>query len=300
MVRKTSRIVVRQFSDVRGGAHSNLARKTKIWKTDTRRARFTVSGFLAAAAIAAVTPFGIASADTLGRDIARYKTAVIDAMGGEQSAMSSFSASEHFARAAGLERIDAGQATWHYEGTARRAIGNHISQDAAAKLAGKAHEEAESTEYAALSLKPDALSRVKVKGQSDNWYCLAEALYFEARGETLRGQIAVAEVILNRVDSKRYPTTVCGVVQQGQHRKNACQFSYNCDGRSNRIGNKKVFNKLGQLAYVMMNGAERELTGDALYYHNNTVRPRWSRKMIKTARIGRHIFYRRPVKLSKR
>ncbi len=142
-------------------------------------------------------------------------------------------------------------------------------------------------------------SQPKASG-SAQWRCLAEALYFEARGETVKGQFAVAEVILNRVDSKRYPNSVCGVISQGAHRRNACQFSYNCDGRSNKISEGKSYRKLGKLAYVMLNGAERQLTSDALYYHNTTVRPRWSRKLVKTARIGRHIFYRRPVKLSKR
>lgn len=241
-----------------------------------------------------------AASDTPVWNVAKYRSAVIDAIGGEQEALNAFSETEHFARAAGLERIDPEQGDWFYEGTARRAIDKHNTEDTAAKQMGDAHSEAESTEFAALSLKPEALSRVKVKARSKNWYCLTEALYFEARGESLRGQIAVAEVILNRVDSKRYPNTVCGVVQQGQHRRNACQFSYNCDGLSNRIGNRKVFNKLGQLAYVMLNGAKRKLTGNALFYHNTTVRPRWSRKFIQTARIGRHIFYRQPVKLSKR
>lgn len=257
-------------------------------------------GVMLFSAIAMVVPSSTSIADTLGRDIATYRSALIDAIGGEHAALSNFSGTGHFARAAGLERIDAGQSTWHYEGTARRAIGHQNAQDVDAKKMGEAHSDAEPTEFAALSLHPKALARVTIGKKSDNWYCLAEALYFEARGEPLRGQIAVAEVILNRVDSKRYPDTVCGVVQQGQHRRNACQFSYNCDGRANRIGEKKAFNKLGKLAYVMMNGAERELTGDALFYHNNTVRPRWSRKMIKTARIGRHIFYRQPVKLTKR
>lgn len=259
-----------------------------------------MAGVVSAAALAMMIAAADASADTLGRDVANYRTAVIDAIGGEQAALNAFSSTEHFARAAGLKRIDAGQSTWHYEGTARRAIDHHNSEDVEAKSVGEAHSDAEATEFAALSLDPKALKRVRVKNRSDNWYCLAEALYFEARGEKLRGQIAVAEVILNRVDSKRYPNTVCGVVQQGQHRRNACQFSYNCDGLSNRIGNKKSFKRLGQLAYVMLNGAERDITGNALYYHNDTVRPRWSRKMVKTARIGRHIFYRRPVKLSKR
>ena len=252
---------------------------------------------LAAAMLAAPT---IAAADTLGRDVARYKSAVIDAIDGEQAALNAFTSSEQLARAAGLEPIDASQDVWFYEGVARRAIGNHNSDDAAAKRAGEENIDAERVDFAALSLNPGTLDRVKVSSRTKNWRCLTEALYFEARGETLRGQIAVAEVVLNRVDSRRYPDSVCGVVQQGQHRRNACQFSYNCDGRKNRISEGESFKKLGKLAYVMLNGAERQLTGDALYYHNTTVRPRWTRKLVKTARIGRHVFYRRPVKLSKR
>lgn len=257
----------------------------------------SVSTVLTAAAVFGATH---SAADTLGQDIASYKSAVIDAIDGEHAALNAFTASEHFARAAGLEQIDASQDVWFYEGVARRAIGNHNSEDVAAKRVGKSQFDPERVEFAALSLNPNTLDRIKVNGRTKNWRCLTEALYFEARGESLRGQIAVAEVILNRVDSRRYPDSVCGVVQQGQHRRNACQFSYNCDGRKNKISEGKAYRKLGKLAYVMLNGAERQLTGDALYYHNTTVRPRWTRKLVKTARIGRHIFYRRPVKLSKR
>ena len=144
------------------------------------------------------------------------------------------------------------------------------------------------------------IETVTVGTRSRDWQCLTEALYFEARGEDHRGRVAVAEVILNRVDSSLYPDSVCGVVQQGQHRKNACQFSYNCDGKSNRIGNRKVFNQLGRIAARMMAGADRVLTEGALFYHNTSVRPRWARKMVRTARIGSHIFYRQHTKLSRR
>ena len=150
------------------------------------------------------------------------------------------------------------------------------------------------------NLTSEALANVKVTKRTEEWYCLTEALYFEARGESQTGQIAVAEVILNRVDSKLYPNTVCGVIRQGQHRRNACQFSYNCDGRSNRIGNKKVFDRLGKLAWVMIQGKPRTLTGKALYYHATSVKPRWARKFVRTARIGDHIFYRRPTRLSRK
>ena len=128
--------------------------------------------------------------------------------------------------------------------------------------------------------------------------CLAEAIYFEARGESTRGQVAVAEVILNRVDSRRYPKTVCGVVKQGTGRKNACQFSYTCDGKPDRIHEKGAFKKAAKIASLMLNGRPRVLTGKATHYHTDKVNPRWAKKFTVTARIGDHIFYRVPKKLA--
>lgn len=244
-------------------------------------------------ALAAMIGLSVAGApvqaDTLGLDIAAYKNVVRDALGAEHAAWTTFSATQDFSRAAQVEL----RATLREQNSLDAAV-----DEAAEDLA--AIPRVDLSKQTTSGLTARGLSRVKVTNRSKEWYCLTEALYFEARGESLRGQIAVAEVILNRVDSKRYPSSVCGVVQQGQHRRNACQFSYNCDGRSNRIGNKKVFEKLGQLSHAMMSGAKRELTGNALYYHNTTVRPRWSRKLVRTTRIGQHIFYRRPFKLSKR
>src|SRR5690606_14933925 len=128
--------------------------------------------------------------------------------------------------------------------------------------------------------------------------CLAEAMYFEARGEGLAGQIAVAEVVLNRVDSARYPDTVCDVVSQGTGNGRSCQFSYNCDGLSNTVGNKPVWNRIGKIAWLMLQGRPRTLTDEALYFHNTSVSPSWSRKFVRTTKIGRHIFYRPEVRLS--
>ncbi len=124
------------------------------------------------------------------------------------------------------------------------------------------------------------------------WQCLTEALYFEARGETVKGQFAVAEVILNRVDSPRFPNTVCGVVNQGTGRKFACQFTYTCDGRAERIKNPAAYKNVGKVARAALAGAPRKLTDGATYYHTSSVRPRWSRKFRRTASIGVHRFYR--------
>lgn len=130
------------------------------------------------------------------------------------------------------------------------------------------------------------------------WQCLAEALYFEARGETIAGQFAVAEVILNRRDVRQFPATVCGVVNQGTGRLNACQFSYTCDGRAERIGEPGAYARAGKIARLMLDGGPRTLTGGATYFHTTGVRPSWSRRFTRTTRIGSHIFYRPAVQVS--
>ncbi len=132
----------------------------------------------------------------------------------------------------------------------------------------------------------------------ENWSCLSEALYFEARGETVRGMFAVAEVILNRVDDPRYPNSVCGVVNQGTGAKFRCQFTYTCDGRPETIGNKRAFQRVGKVARLMLDGEDRRLTGGATHYHTKTVKPKWSRSFPRTATIGHHIFYRQPSRLA--
>jgi spore germination cell wall hydrolase CwlJ-like protein len=124
------------------------------------------------------------------------------------------------------------------------------------------------------------------------WQCLTEAIYFEARGESLKGQIAVAEVILNRVDSPLYPRTVCGVVKQ--RGSGGCQFSYICDGRTDRMREKDAADLAGRIARAMLDGAPRLLTEGATSFHTRSVRPSWSRRYIQTASIGAHLFYRKP------
>jgi spore germination cell wall hydrolase CwlJ-like protein len=125
----------------------------------------------------------------------------------------------------------------------------------------------------------------------EEWRCLAEAIYHEARGESLEGQIAVAEVILNRRDSGHYPDTVCGVVQQGTGEKWMCQFSYFCDGLSDAIRDEEAWNRVGRVARVMLDGAPRELTGGAQFYHTKAVDPYWADEFYQTAEIGAHLFY---------
>ena len=125
--------------------------------------------------------------------------------------------------------------------------------------------------------------------------CLATALYFEARGESLAGQAAVAEVILNRVDSPRYPNTICGVVRQKG--SGSCQFSFTCDGRPDTVSDSAAWDRAGRIARAMLDGAPRLLTGGATHFHTPAVHPVWAKRFVQTARIGAHIFYRPPQAL---
>ncbi len=123
--------------------------------------------------------------------------------------------------------------------------------------------------------------------------CLAEAIYFEARGESERGQYAVAQVVMNRTRTGFYPSTICKVVYQNKHRYNACQFSFACDRFPDRIYNREAWARAQRIAReVTENGAWLDDVGGATHYHANYVRPYWRRGMIKEATIGRHIFYR--------
>ena len=126
----------------------------------------------------------------------------------------------------------------------------------------------------------------------EQWRCLAEALYFEARGESVRGMFAVGEVIMNRVDSTRYPNTLCGVINQGTGRKFACQFTYTCDGNAEVIHEPAAWAKVGKVARLLVDGAPRQLTDGATHYHTRAVNPRWARVFPRTTTIGSHHFYR--------
>lgn len=138
------------------------------------------------------------------------------------------------------------------------------------------------------------LDALPVAKGGPEWQCLSEALYFEARGETVRGMFAVAEVILNRVDDPRFPSTVCGVVNQGTGERFRCQFTYTCDGRPETIGDKRAYARIGKISRLMLDGAARRLTEGATHYHTRAVKPKWSKVFPKTTIIGDHVFYREP------
>jgi spore germination cell wall hydrolase CwlJ-like protein len=132
------------------------------------------------------------------------------------------------------------------------------------------------------------------KKVSDKEYnCLATAIYFEARGETYRGQIAVGQVVLNRVAHRLYPDTICSVVYQNQHKRNACQFSFACDGIPERVTESKAWETAQEVARGVLDGTLfLPEVAYATHYHATYVYPHWAPRMKKEAKIGLHVFYR--------
>ncbi|MEK9768065.1 MAG: cell wall hydrolase [Betaproteobacteria bacterium] len=130
--------------------------------------------------------------------------------------------------------------------------------------------------------------------------CLAVAIYFEARGEPQIGQLGVAQVILNRVASDKFPDNICDVVMEGKRHKwnpnfplrHKCQFSFFCDGLSDRPTHKDAFRWARAIARFALSEARRDITKGATFYHADYVTPPWSKYKIKTIKIGQHIFYK--------
>jgi spore germination cell wall hydrolase CwlJ-like protein len=136
-------------------------------------------------------------------------------------------------------------------------------------------------------LKLTASSRAKAEK------CLAEGIYFESRGEPVRGQIAVAQVILNRAFSGHYPSNVCGVVYQNAHRYLACQFTFACDRHPDVVRDRHAWERARKIAAGALDGKLwLPEVGKATHYHAYWVRPWWVRTMTRLHKIGVHTFYR--------
>lgn len=137
----------------------------------------------------------------------------------------------------------------------------------------------------------------RVKLADSERLCLAQAIYHEARGESVNGQLAVANVIINRAFSKKYPTTICGVVfQNAEKGKFRCQFTFACDGRSDNGTERAAWNRslrLADQAFREFQQGDRPgvIPNSALYYHTTSVNPNWSNKFHRVAAIGAHVFY---------
>jgi len=141
--------------------------------------------------------------------------------------------------------------------------------------------------------KPDYASLIDQDREVAEERCLAEAVYFEARSEPEEGQAAVAQVVLNRVKSGLYPASICGVVYQNRHHRNACQFSFACEGKALRVTEGEPWKTAVRIAHEVLQGDTWLAdVGGATHYHANYVRPRWARALKKMDVIGHHIFYK--------
>jgi len=129
-------------------------------------------------------------------------------------------------------------------------------------------------------------------------HCLALNIYHESRSESMVGQYAVADVVLNRVASSRYPNTVCGVVKQsrlwdGYPVRDQCQFSWYCDGKPDTPTESDAWHRSQTIAtFMIYDDKYRGITEGATHYHTNYVDPYWNSSMVFIGRIGDHLFYK--------
>ena len=258
---------------------------------------------------AALLLFGLAATPLAAGEVqttSRVTDTIVTPDGEAPLGFATVTAGPAFTRVAGLPEGDLGVDVTpdRSDAGSLRRIRQIVDEDAvAAVMANGAQEQALTDLLISDSTGSVDLAKielVRVGERTDETTCLTEALYHEARGETIPGLVAVAEVILNRVDSRYYPDTVCEVVGQGIEYAPLCQFSYKCDGLSDAMTARDTRTLMEKIAWVMLSGKPRILTGKATHYHTNAVNPGWAARLVRTARIGDHIFYRRGTELSSR
>jgi len=168
-----------------------------------------------------------------------------------------------------------------------------LEMSAAAPIASIVHPESLVVHTADLDLSPllRAVLMQKILGEER---CLAEAMYYEARGEGLEGEKAIAEVVFHRMRARGYPHSLCGVVYQGAASGHGCQFSFACNGEMLQTKNYGAWSRAKHLAVRILSGAEQlgNETADAISFHAVDVDPEWGDHLVKTIQIGNHIFYR--------
>lgn len=141
---------------------------------------------------------------------------------------------------------------------------------------------------------PDGLAEPTIDDRE--FRCLALNVYWEAKSEPTLGKIAVAEVTLNRLNEPDFPDTICGVVGQGAHLgRHRCQFSWMCDGRSDEPRDDEAWAESIDAARTALDTSVPDPTQGALWFHATYVRPSWAKSKSKVAKIGRHIYYNRPL-----
>lgn len=154
-------------------------------------------------------------------------------------------------------------------------------------------------------ITPIAAEAIDEEYRQEQQICLAMNIYYEARGSNLADKAGVADVVLNRVNDRRYPDSICEVVHQGKQKpswkdpnkmvmvRDACQFSWYCDGKADNPQDEDRWNEALLIAYNMMeHGKFRGITEGATHYHATYVNPRWASTLQQVGRLGAHIFYR--------
>lgn len=137
--------------------------------------------------------------------------------------------------------------------------------------------------------KPDAETAGPVDPEEQ--HCMALTMYWEARGEGREGMIAVGSVVMNRIEDERFPDDTCSVIREGGETA-PCQFSWWCDGKSDRPKHNATWSEARETARDLLTGEVKDPTDGALYFHHESIDPAWEKK--RTKNIGSHIFYRDP------
>jgi spore germination cell wall hydrolase CwlJ-like protein len=144
------------------------------------------------------------------------------------------------------------------------------------------------------SISPVEIQKVDPAGEApldDAITCLARTIYWEAKNEGSAGTEAVANVVMNRLEHKGFPKTICEVVRQGSE-QSPCQFSWWCDGRSDDAREEQLYVLSKEIARKALNHQLTDRTHGALYFHREDVSPAWAATYIETAKIGKHLFYK--------
>ena len=147
------------------------------------------------------------------------------------------------------------------------------------------------------SIQEELLNNYEQVSFTEQEECLAEAIYFEARGEPFLGQVAVGVVIMRRVQSPRFPDNICNVVHDGVYWKgnpvrNRCAFSYYCDGKPETIYEMEEYIRVLDATELVLNGIVVDNMEDVLFYHATYVNPSWAKDMTLVFQIGKHKFYK--------
>ena len=147
-----------------------------------------------------------------------------------------------------------------------------------------------------------AVPKVEASDANNDIYCMAQNIYFEAGNQPLAGKVAVAHVVLNRLEHPNYPTDVCGVIYQAKWKenwlgemipiRNQCQFSWYCDGKSDDPVDSPTWLKSLHIARDVIQGAYPDITEGSTHYHNDSVYPYWADSLNETVVINEHLFYK--------